>query len=144
MKIVATVFFGLLSLSIPIVAQGGKYTDQVRLQLELSKVTLAATGWEETHEDEFDRLNNGDYDHFRFNLSRGKSYIIISACDEDCSDLDLMLYDKYDNELLTDTQTDDFPMISVTPRYTGSYTLIVRMYSCGSDPCYYGISVLGK
>ena len=144
MKIVAKVFFGLLGLSISIVASGGKYTDQAKAQLRMAKLAVATEGYEETHEDKFGSLDDDDSDSFSFNLSRGKSYLIVSFCDEDCSDLDLILYDKYDNELSKDTQTDSAPMVSVTPRYTGSYTLKVTMYSCDSDPCFYGISILGK
>ena len=144
MKIVAKVFFGLLGLSISIVAQGGRYTDQAKAKLMMAKLVAATGGYEETHADKFDRLDHGDSDSFSFNLSRGKSYLIVSFCDEHCSDLDLRLYDKNYNQLSKDIQTDSAPMVSVTPRYTGSYTLKVKMYSCDSNPCFYGISILGK
>ena len=102
MKIVAKVFFALLGLSISIVASGGKYTDQAKGQLIMAKLLAATEGYEETHADKFDSLNDDDSDSFSFNLSRGKSYLLVSFCDEDCSDLDLRLYDRNYNELSKD------------------------------------------
>ena len=70
MKIIAKVFFGLLGLSISIVASGGKYTDQAKAQLRMAKLVAATEGYEETHEDKFGSLDDDDSDSFSFNLSR--------------------------------------------------------------------------
>ncbi len=123
---------------------GGEYTDQVKVQLGLIKLVGLAEGWEETHNDKFDRLDEGDSDLFSFTLRKGKSYKIITACDNDCSDIDLILYDENDNEISRDTSTDSLPIVDVRPKWTGKFKLKVRMYSCSNNPCYYGIAILGR
>jgi hypothetical protein len=60
------------------------------------------------------------------------------------SDLDIKLYDENDRVIATDTSTDDKPLVTVTPRWTGEFRILVSMYECGNSPCYYGIGVFGK
>jgi hypothetical protein len=123
---------------------GESYRDQVKAQLALIKLAGNSEGWEETHNDKFDKLDNGESDSFSFNLQRGKSYKIISVCDNDCSDLDLILYDENNNEINRDNSDDSTPMVEVRPKWTGQFSLKVSMYSCESNPCYYAICILGK
>ncbi len=142
MSILATAAFVILAL--PRAASAGEYTDQVNGQLAIVKLAALTDGWTETHNDRLDSLNSGQSDSFTFTLRRGRSYKVLSVCDEDCSDLDLTLYDEYNNKIGQDLQTDSLPIIGVNPRWTGKYRLVVKMYSCHRNPCYYGISILGK
>jgi hypothetical protein len=144
MKTLSMMITGLMGLSISASILGGEYTDQVRVQLALIKLVGVADGWEETHNDKFDKLNNGQSDSFSFTLRKGTSYKVVSVCDNDCSDLDLTLYDENNNEISKDTSTDSMPIVEVSPKRTGKFSLEVKMYSCNSNPCYYGISILGK
>jgi hypothetical protein len=89
-------------------------------------------------------LGQGASDDYTFQLAEGKDYLIVSVCDQDCSDLDLTLFDENNNEIATDTSTDDAPVVEVSPRWSGKFRLNVTMYACGNAPCYYGISVMGK
>ena len=52
---------------------------------------------------------------------------IYGACDIDCSDMDLFLYDG-SSLISEDSLGDDFPI--VTAPYEGYFTLQVSMYSC--------------
>ncbi len=144
MKRITTLTMAFACLSLPITGSSGEYTDQAKFQLELIELAALTGGWEKTHNDQFDQLNHGEFKSFNLNLSEGITYKVVSACDADCSDLDLILYDENDNEISRDTETDGTPVLEVTPRWTGKFSLQVKMYSCDRNPCYYGIRVLGK
>lgn len=144
MKALIAITAIVISLAIPMATLGGEYTDHVEAQLALIKLAVLADGWTETHNDKFDKLDNGDSDSFSFTLEKGKSYKVISVCDNDCSDIDMVLYDENDNEISKDTKEDSMPIVEATPKWTGDFRLDVKMHSCRTSPCYYGISVLGK
>lgn len=144
MKMLKMVSAAMVGLSISTSAVCDEYTDQVKAQLALIQLAAASEGWEETHNAKFDKLNNDDYDSFTFTLRKGLSYRVISVCDEDCSDLDLTLYDENDNEISKDTSADSMPIVDASPKWSGEFTLRVKMYSCSDNPCYYGINILGK
>lgn len=139
-RLTQTVLVGLL---LP-AAYAGEYTDQVKAQLATIKLIGLSEGWAESHGNKFDTLDSGRSDSFEFTLRKGNDYKVISVCDEDCSDLDITLYDENDREIAKDTSTDSTPVVSVSPRWTGSFTLKVTMYECSSNPCFYGISILAK
>ena len=74
----------------------------------------------------------------------GVNYVILGVCDNDCSDLDLRLFDPNGREVASDLLTDDNPVVNVTPRRTGTYTVRAIMTTCSSQPCRYGIGVYGR
>ena len=119
-------------------------TDEVKTQLAVLKLAALSGGWEETHNDKISKLNNRESDSFTFNLYKGNSYKIVSVCDNDCSDLDLVLYDENQNEISRDNSRDSIPIVEVTPAWSGEFKLKVVMFSCSANPCLYGISILGK
>ncbi len=125
-------------------AFAGQYTDQVTILLDRVDTAMAGRGYEQTHAPKIDKLRRGDSDRFSFTLKQGLSYKIVSVCDADCSDLDLTLTDESGNDIDSDDQKDDMPIVSVSPRWTGKFTLRVKMYACNSSPCYYGIGIYGS
>lgn len=131
-------------LAIPTVGFAGKSGDLVKAQLGLVKIAVTSDGWEETHNDKIDKMDEGEEDSFSFTLKKGMDYKIISACDADCSDIDLVLYDENDKKIGDDLKDDGLPVVEVAPKWTGEFTLKVKMFSCKSNPCYYGISIIGK
>jgi hypothetical protein len=68
---------------------------------------------------------------------------IVAVCDTDCSDLDLLLYDRLGNLIDKDLQADDVPIVS-RQGGEGDLTLEVRMVKCSTDPCRYGIRAYTK
>ena len=124
-------------------AAAGKYTDQVNILLDRVDTAMAKRGFEQTHTPKIDKLRQGDSDSFSFTLKKGMSSTIVSVCDADCSDLDLVLRDEGGNDIDNDDQRDDMPIVSVQPKWTGKFTLRVKMYSCNNNPCYYGIGIYG-
>ena len=77
-------------------------------------------------------------------LVAGRSYSIVGVCDNDCSNLDLWLYDPAGAEIAGDGLPDDTPVINVTPGSSGTYRLRVGMVKCTSSPCQYGVRTFVK
>ena len=95
--------------------------------------------------DVFDgNLRNNYYEDLTIKLQPGTSYAFLGVCDGDCHDIDLRLFDADGDEVTSDVGTDDWPVVSVTPSFTGTYTLRVVMANCSNNPCYYGIGVYKK
>ena len=65
----------------------------------------------------------------------------MAVCDQDCGDVDLRLFDPYGNEVDSDVGTDDWPIVSITPQFKGTYQVRVVMARCSDHPCYYGVGV---
>lgn len=133
-------FFALLStFAVSVAGQ----SDVERQVLSIG-LTLAADGYELTHDIRMASLNDGRYDNYYFTLNRGYTYRIYAVCDGDCDDLDLCVFDENENEIDCDEESDDLPIISVTPKWTGRFRLWVKMYDCSVSPCRFGIAVFGK
>jgi hypothetical protein len=90
------------------------------------------------------KLNDDYYQDLTITLSPGTSYAFMAVCDQDCHDVDLRLFDPYGNEVDSDVRTDDWPIVSITPQFKGTYEVRVVMASCSNNPCYYGVGVFTK
>jgi hypothetical protein len=89
-------------------------------------------------------LKSDYYEDLTIKLRPGTSYAFMGVCDEDCHDIDLRLYDPDGDEVASDVRNDDWPIVTITPSFTGTYRLRIAMASCSNDPCYYGIGVYTK
>ncbi|MBE2186730.1 MAG: hypothetical protein IAE99_08170 [Rhodothermales bacterium] len=101
-------------------------------------------GYGQSHLRTTGSLREGQMRTYTIRLTAGSRYAIGGVCDEDCSDLDLMLYDSRGNLVDQDEGTDDEPVVAVTARRTGSYRVRVRMYACSVEPCGFGLVVFGN
>lgn len=131
----------LLLLAPPVAAQAS--ATQVRSQLDAARQTLRDQGLRPSHSYRLDRLRAEGEDTVSVALTATRTYAIVGACDADCTDLDLWLYDENDNLIDSDTGTDAVPVVRVTPRWSGTFSLRVRMVACAVEPCAYGIGVFG-
>ncbi len=86
-------------------------------------------------------INEDEDNTWTFYLESGTDYLFRGFCDEDCNDLDLYLYDADGDELDSDIEDDDFPIIYFTPYRTGRYQIEVSMYACEVEPCYWGLAI---
>ena len=135
----AAVGAALLSAA-PAAAQPGV----VRTQLDSAVSLMGNEGFRPQDDFVTGTLAAGEDEEFELELEGGKTYIIVGVCDNDCSDLDLRLFDPNGREVASDLLTDDNPVVNVTPRRTGTYTVRAIMTSCSSEPCRYGIGVYGR
>lgn len=122
-----------------------KYYDQVRanLQSRYDYWHNRDGGWTQLPDlRDLDVVKDGDYTTITYTLIKGNSYKIVGACDNQCSDLDLELRDDNNNLIERDSASDDIPIVEVTPRRDGKFTLKVSMRDCSSSAgCVYGVDV---
>ena len=76
-------------------------------------------------------------------LDAGSDYAFLGVCDNDCSDLDLRVYDSMGNMVDEDIELDDYPVLSVSAKRAGTYRVEVVMETCSSDPCRFGVAAYG-
>jgi hypothetical protein len=75
-------------------------------------------------------------------LRAGVEYVLVGVCDEDCSDLDIVLYRSGNSDAVArDLLRDDAPIVRHTPEYTAEYRVYVSMADCDVDPCGYAVRV---
>jgi hypothetical protein len=139
--VAAAVALGVLA---PTARAQNQWRNQVQGYLQRAAKVLTDKGFDQTHETQIGSLGNTENDSFTLTLHAGTQYALVGVCDNDCNDLDLVLYDADGNEVDSDVQTDDYPLVQVTPSETMRYRVKVVMASCKANPCWYGIGVYGK
>jgi hypothetical protein len=124
------------------------YRSQVLSHLDAVVTNLASQGFR-TDESPFSRtplfgmLPGEASVMIEVHLEEGVTYLFAGACDENCGDMDLALYDG--GELLVqDIEEDAVPVIHVIPARTGYFLLDLTIYSCDDGQCYFGVRVLRK
>ena len=125
-------------------AQQDTWTQQVRRQLQAAGRHWEEQGYDMTHHIYTGALNDGQSATVELSLDIGTEYKIVGACDGDCTDLDLVLYDGSGREVDSDLLADDVPIVAVTVTRSGAFTLRVSMAECSEEPCRYGIGVFGR
>jgi hypothetical protein len=75
-------------------------------------------------------------------LTRGVTYRAYGACDDECSDLDMEIYDAAGNLADRDIAANDTPYVQITPTQTGRAYVRVWLYACRNEPCYAGMRVV--
>ncbi len=124
---------------------GSSPTAQVRRALRNAYDDMLADRGYDPTDDQFDSsLDSGEEESHWVTLYRGDSYTFLGACDNDCGDLDLFLYDEDGDEVDSDVSVDAIPTVSVNPRRTGDYRIKVKMYSCSVEPCFYSVGVYSR
>ncbi len=139
----ASLFSLALLVALAPAADAQSYAAQVRAQLDTAKRTLRNQGFQQSHDYTIESLDDGAEDEFSVDFDEGREYAIVGACDQDCGDMDFWLYDENGNLIDSDTSTDDVPVVRVTPRWSGEFTVRVKMYDCAVEPCFYGIGIYG-
>jgi hypothetical protein len=116
------------------------YTDTVWEQLQDWYDTYSEDGYS-VENYVIGMLDEDETDSWTFWLDASQDYTIVGVCDEDCGDIDLTLYDDDGDMVDEDTMTDDYPIVSVSPRRDAAYTIDVDMYDCDVEPCAFGIAI---
>lgn len=70
-------------------------------------------------------------------LSAGNDYTLVAAGCEDAYDVDLSVYDENGNRVGSDGDSSDVAVVSVSPRWTGTYYLKVTMYNSTANGAHY-------
>ena len=144
-RVLVSLALGAMLISTAAFARQDEWVRQVRRQLQNAGAQVfSGRGYELTHQIYTGSLDEGETETVTLSLDVGVEYQIMGACDNDCSDVDLTLYDGAGNEVDQDLQLDDYPIVSVTPRRGGNFRVVVSMADCSAEPCRYGIGVFGR
>ncbi len=82
-------------------------------------------------------LEESERDTISLALPETEAVILTAVCDDDCSDVDLILLDPLGNILDEDTALDDTPALVTT----GPVQVVVSMVACSVEPCFYALGV---
>lgn len=120
-----------------------RWREQVNAQIEQASKILRERGFEKT--DTYDgSLNNETAESLTLALRAGRQYAVLALCDNDCSDIDLRIYDENGKELAADVEDDDKPVVTLAPDHDAKYRLKIIMAKCSSSPCFYGVGLFSK
>jgi hypothetical protein len=89
------------------------------------------------------RMGEGKVDSWSLNFEKGMSYRIVGACDKDCADLDIEILDGTD-VVTRDVLDDDAPVVSFSPKASGTLRVKVTMAKCSDEPCFFGFGIFQK
>ncbi len=115
------------------------WEQQVTAQLEAVVEALDQEGLSPAGEPLYGALNADEYENVELELTAG-SFLLIGVCDGDCTDLDLVL-SADGEEIASDLEADDTPVLVVEVEEGGTLTLRVGMAVCSSGPCRYGVGL---
>jgi hypothetical protein len=138
---VASIALGVASLSTVAFSQSSAVVSQLNQQMRAAINQYFADSKIEVMSPLTDGLDEGRSDNYNLQLTAGKDYYLLGVCDNDCSDLDISLYNQNGQLIQEDTASDDKPLVLATPRANGRYQMRVTMASCSSEPCYYSVGV---
>jgi len=85
-------------------------------------------------------LNDREEETKEYWLQRDVRYAFTATCDNDCTDIDLKLFNRRGELQVEDTDPDDIPQIVFTPPASGTYRLSVVMFRCTIEPCRYDVN----
>lgn len=107
--------------------------------------TFERNGYRLTGDPRTGTLANADSIELTLELRTGVEYKLVGACDPNCTDLNLALYDAGGNQVdLDDIPEDNAPIVTVAPRQAGVYKLRVQMAACSRAPCRFAVGTYGK
>ena len=121
-----------------------EWEQQVLEQIRTVGDALSADGFALDAETPRGALKSEASESFTLTLESGLEYLLVGACDLDCTDIDLIIFDEAGNDVDSDYEEDDAPVLTVTPSRTQSYRVHVYMASCTSEPCWYAVGVLAR
>jgi|688.fasta_scaffold240112_3 hypothetical protein len=75
-------------------------------------------------------------------LQGGRPYRFVGACDYECRNIDLELWDANGVVVARDLMLNDTPVMDYTPAAGGAFTLRILMQTCTITPCYAGARIL--
>ena len=120
------------------------FQQQVRSYLSRAASSVMQHGYTADRDPVTGNLNSGARESMMINLAGGTRYAIVGVCDNDCSDVDLRIWDPSGTKLAEDIATDDTPVLEFTATITGQYRVSVEMPTCSSNPCYWGFQVFSR
>jgi len=142
-RAVSVVAIGVGLVPSALLAQNTSYVAQLQGYMNNYASPVTSNGFQALTQMVTAGLNSGSNGSHPVNLNAGRQYVILGVCDNDCSDVDLRLYDPNGSQLIQDLATDDHPTLRFMAPANGNYRLEVIMANCRQNPCYYGVQLFG-
>lgn len=92
----------------------------------------------------FGSLNDDAKSSHEMTVVGGVDYVLFGACDNDCTDVDLIVYDQNGRMVKRDILADDKPVVMFTAARSAKYRIEVVMAVCSTEPCRYGLQLNTK
>lgn len=92
----------------------------------------------------FGSLDDDEKSSHEMTVVAGVDYVLFGACDNDCTDVDLIVYDQNNRLVKRDILADDKPVVMFTAARSAKYRIEVVMAVCSTEPCRYGLQLNAK
>lgn len=92
----------------------------------------------------FGSLDDDGKSSHNMTVVAGVEYVLFGACDNDCTDVDLIVYDAGGRVVKRDILADDKPVVQFSAARSGTYRIEVVMAVCSTEPCRYGLQLNRK
>jgi hypothetical protein len=92
----------------------------------------------------FGSLDDDEKSSHDMTVVSGVDYVLFGACDNDCTDVDLIVYDQNNRMVKRDILADDKPVVMFTAERSAKYRIEVVMAVCSTEPCRYGLQLNAK
>lgn len=112
----------------------------VRVLLDSATTLVESEDFQAVQNPVYGSLEEGEDEEFEMRVRAGQTYIFLGVCDENCSDLDIIVTDEDGDELESDVELDDTPMVMLQATQTMKIAVKVSMPTCRND-CHYGLGV---
>lgn len=114
-------------------------------QLQQAEAQFAQQGYQPVGQPVSGMLPTGQNWNTSAQLVVGYDYRLIGVCDQNCTDLDLALYDQNGTIVAQDQSADAHPVVGGVPAYTGGFTIQAHMFACNAPQgCYYALALYGR
>jgi S1-C subfamily serine protease len=117
---------------------------EVRVQFDALRGWAAERGYEPAVPVHTGALGRGQASAWELELEAGREYLITARCDNDCSDVDIGLFDGRGTSMGADTGGDDYPLVLFRPAEAGTFRVVTIIAQCRAEPCTYGVAVYRK
>ncbi|MFC1660149.1 hypothetical protein ACFL3S_01610 [Gemmatimonadota bacterium] len=126
--------------------QEGRGVPRVRMAERMIRLAeeLSGNGYQELPMEQAGFLDQAHELRFPVTLEAGVEYQIVGVCDDDCSDLDLALFDPWEGEMAADRFADATPILSVSTERPAVFRVGVTMVECQANPCEFQVGFFGK
>lgn len=117
----------------------GEYERQTAVRVIALGSFMAEEGWSYVEDvTDVGTLASEELDGMYVTLDRG-SYLVAALCDDDCTDLDMIVVDSSEDLIGLDTEIDPEPMVAFNVPYRQEYAVVVEMVECAAADCVYSI-----
>lgn len=131
-------------IAMPAFAQSNEFRQQLEQQLQKSRELFLQQGHAVAAGPFTGALPAGGKERFTLPVESGVSYKLLGICDNDCSDVDLRIFNMNGQNIGEDVTDDDVPLVELQPTGTGTVQIEVQMVTCSAEPCYHAVEVYWK